>query len=69
MSRTHRSPHYNSCALRKPKTQRERKQLYSILDEAQFTDYNVSNIHSRMSKLVHQNDDIVISAYYEMDYD
>jgi hypothetical protein len=69
MSRTHRNAHYNSCALRKPKTQRERKQLDSILDEVQFTGYNVSNIHSRMSKLVHQNDDNVISAYYEMDYE
>lgn len=64
MSRTRRNPHY----LRKPKTQKERKQLQSILDDLEETDYSISGLNhvlDRLSNLPHANDDKVISAYYQ----
>jgi hypothetical protein len=71
MSRTHRKQFYQKCALRKPKTSQERKQLLAILDEVELQEYEISGVnhlHHRLSKLPHANDDVVIAAYYEKDY-
>lgn len=71
MARTHRKQFYQKCALRKPKTSQERKQILAILDEVELQEYEISGVnhlHHRLSKLPHANDDIVISAYYEKDY-
>ena len=71
MSHTYRKQFYQKCALRKPKTSQERKQLLAILDEVELQEYEISGInhmHHRLSKLPHANDDVVIAAYYEQDY-
>ena len=72
MSRTNRHKFYNSCALRKPKTQREIKQIKHLLDDIQEQEYTISglnHLHHRLSNLPTANDDLVISAYWEQDYD
>lgn len=71
MSRTRRNQTYQDYHLRKPKTQKERKQLQSIFDDLEEVDYTVSGLNhltSRLSNLPHANDDKVISAYYQSDY-
>jgi hypothetical protein len=69
MSRTHRKQTYQKYHLRKPKTQKERKQLQSILEQAEnYQISGINHLYHRLSKLPHANDDKVISAYYESDY-
>lgn len=71
MSRTFRKKHYSSCALRKPKTQSEIKQILGILSDLEDQEYSISGVnhlHHRLSHLPTANDDLVISAYYESDY-
>jgi helix-turn-helix protein len=71
MSRTHRNQFHQKYNLRKPKTSQERKQIQSILENLDDVDYTISGINHlqhRLSKLPHANDDVVISAYYEGDY-
>jgi hypothetical protein len=72
MSRTQRKPSHQKYHLRKPKTSQERKQLQSVLEIMDETDYTISGVnhlHHRLSRLPHANDDVVISAYYEMDWE
>lgn len=68
MSRTHRNQFYSKCALRKPKTTQEIRQLYSLIEDTKFDEYELSGLnrmHHRISILPTHYDDIVISAYYE----
>lgn len=72
MSRTHRKPHYNKAALRNPKTRQEIKQIHNVLDDVKSGDYEVSGVnhlHHRLSVLPTAWDDIVVSSYYQTDYD
>ncbi len=71
MSRTFRKKHYNSCALRHPKTSNEIRQLKTLIDDLKDCDYSISgmnHLHHRLSKVPTAWDDQVVSAYYEMDY-
>lgn len=68
MSRTHRKQSYNPCALRKPKTRQEIKQISNLLDDLKEQDYSISGVnhlHHRLSVLPTDWDDIVTSSYYE----
>lgn len=73
MSRTHRNTEgMNRCALRRPKTSNERKNLMGILQDNQYEDYQISGInhlHHRLSNCPTAWDDKVVSAYYQEDYD
>jgi hypothetical protein len=72
MSRTFRKQHYHPGALRNPKTQNEIKQIEFILSDIQDEDYTLSgmnHLHHRLASIPTANSDLVVSAYYESDYD
>ncbi len=72
MSRTFRNRHFHPGALRNPKTQNEIKQIQFILTDIQDEEYNLSgmnHLHHRLASIPTAWDDLVVSAYYESDYD
>lgn len=74
MSRTIRKNHEwvkDHCYFRNPHTFSEIRQLDGILHEGDLTEYSISKmnrIRSREHSLPTVYDDIVISAYYELDH-
>lgn len=72
MARTYRNKNYNSAALRRPRTQNEIRLIESVLStEDELVDYNVNlSGRNRLTGRYIPNayDDIVVSAYYETDY-
>lgn len=73
MSRTYRNLEGMShCALRRPRTFNEIRQLDGILYDEDLNEYNVSgmnHIRSREHQLPTHWDDIIVSGYYQQDWD
>lgn len=73
MSRTNRSKFYSRAAFRHPRTTNEKKQLQYIANDPEIKEFSLSKmnrIQSRISeRLPTAYSDIVISAYYETDYE
>jgi hypothetical protein len=75
MSRTHRNNFYSRSALRHPRTTNEKSQLDEILNDPEIKEFPVDKLNHMQSrrgesgKLPTVYDDMVISAYYETDYD
>lgn len=71
MSRTFRKKYYNSCALRKPKTSQEIRQIRNLLTDLKEEDYTISGVnhlHRRLNLPDHHSD-IVASSHYQSDYE
>jgi hypothetical protein len=66
MSHTYRKDSYRW--FRRPKTQQERKQINSILDDIQHNEYRVSGVNHLQRRLLNLPtswDDIIVSACFE----
>ena len=72
MSRTNRNvEHIHSGALRHPHTFNEIRQLDGILQEGELEEYPLSgfnHLKAREHNLPTSWQDVVVSAYYESDY-
>lgn len=67
MSRTKRAKHFNRCALRKPKTQNERRSSLMAIDAILDAGFEPDNrLKSTVTRKPTAWDDIVISAYFEL---
>lgn len=66
MSRTYRN--LSHCALRRPKTFNEIRQIDGILYDEVLDEYNVSgmnHLRSRKTEIPTHWDDIIVGSYYE----
>jgi hypothetical protein len=74
MSRTYRKNSYNKCALRKPHSTNEKRQLDGILHDEDFRHLNIAKVNRMRSRVGGSGDlpsawdDIVTSSHYQNDH-
>lgn len=72
MARTYRNLEgMNRCALRRPRTSNERRQILALIHDVKTEDYEISglnHLHHRLANCPTAWDDQVISGYYQQDY-
>lgn len=65
MSRTYRKNYHHSCALRRPKTTGQRRQIAALVADLKFGEYDglpITKINRAHRHIVNAYDDLVIAA-------